>query len=66
MGDVAWTSCSPVVAPWARAHCHHLPRHSAPLKLLCGVQAFDRLRLRASNLSRSVLPENRNLKNDFP
>jgi len=66
MGDVAWTSCSPVGAPWARAHCHRIPRHSATLKLLCGVQTFYRLRLRASNLSRSVSPENRNLKNDLP
>jgi hypothetical protein len=59
MGDIAWTSCSPVVAPWDRAHCHLLPRHSAPLKLLCGVQICNRLRLRASNLSRSVPPENK-------
>jgi len=66
MGDAAGASCSPVVSPWDRAHCHLIPRQSATLKLLCGVQTFYRLRLRASNLSRSVSPENRNLKNDFP
>jgi hypothetical protein len=43
MGDVAWTSCSPVVAPWDRAHCHRIPRHSATLKRLCSVHIFDRL-----------------------
>ena len=45
MGDVAWTSCSPVGAPWDRAHCRLVPRQRAALGLLCGVRTCDRLRL---------------------
>src|SRR6266536_6577595 len=61
LGDVAGASCSPVGAPWDRAHSHCMPRHSATLRLLWGVRICDRLRLGASNFSRSVSPENKNL-----
>ena len=65
MGDAARATCHPLVPSWGRAHCRLVPRQRAALRLLCGVRTCARLRLRASNLSRSVSPENKNLKNDF-